>query len=196
MHYGRLIWYGLAGAIIGYALMHPFAMLAYILGPQHPHSPLDVSLWGRQVRSAFSPEMLVMGGAFALMGGAVGLSLGAWQLQRQRLVVELLESQRRLVALETLKSLMVTLAHHIRNANLVIGGFSARLLKSVPQADFHDQLKRILQASWEIEAVIASLQNLTEISTIEYITQGQARMIDLKEELEARLAAVEKWNEL
>jgi hypothetical protein len=32
------------------------------------------------------------------------------------------------------------------------------------------------------------LQNLTEISTVKYTTEGQARMIDLKKELAARLA--------
>jgi hypothetical protein len=46
----------------------------------------------------------------------------------------------------------------------------------------------VKQASRKIEAVINALQNLTEISTVEYITKGQARMIDLEKELEAHLS--------
>jgi hypothetical protein len=44
-------------------------------------------------------------------------------------------------------------------------------------------------SSREIDAVIASLQNLQEIRTIPYTPEGRARMIDLKPELEARLAS-------
>jgi signal transduction histidine kinase len=104
-------------------------------------------------------------------------------------MAEKIESQKWLAALETLWDLMVTLAHHIRNSNMVIGGFSALLSKHIADPEFQRQLQKIKQASREIEAVIDSLQNLTEISTVKYITEGQARMIDLKKELEARLAA-------
>ncbi len=188
MGYARLIWFTLAGIVAGYLLMHPFAMLAYVLGPQHPHSTMEFSLGGRQMHLAFSAEMLAMGGAFAVMGGITGFCLGAWSLQKERWMAEKLESERRLAALETLRDLMVTLAHYIRNSNLVIGGFSAHLLKQNADADFAHPLQMIQQSSREIEAVINSLQNLTEISTIKYATEGQARMIDLKKELEAQLS--------
>ncbi len=187
MRHTRLIWFSLAGVIMGYLLMHPFAMLAYALDPQRP--ALGTSIWGHQVHAAFGAEMLAMGGAFAFMGGIAGFSLGAWSLQKERWMAEKLESQRRLVALETLKDLMVTLAHYIRNSNLVIGGFSTRLLKHISDAEFSRQLTLIRQASQEIEAVISSLQNLAEISTVDYSTSGRAQMIDLKKELEALLAA-------
>jgi len=137
---------------------------------------------------AFSPDMLVMGGAFAFMGGISGFCLGAWHRQKERWMAEKLESQQRLVALETLKELMVTLAHHIRNSNTVIGGFSARLLKHISEVESAPQLQMIQQASREIEAVVNSLQNLTEISTVKYATEGQARIIDLRKELEVLLA--------
>jgi signal transduction histidine kinase len=186
---GTRVWFTLAGMAAGYLLVHPFAMAAYLLAPQHHFVALDFSLFGRQVHLAFTRDMMAMAGAFSLMGGLIGFTLGAWFLQRQRLVREELDSQRRLAALETLHELMVTLAHHVRNANLVIGGFSAHLLKHLADSDWQDQLLRIQQASREIEAVIASLENLTEISTTSYTTDGHARMIDLKKELEARLAA-------
>jgi len=179
----------LAGIVVGYLLMHPFAMLAYTLGPQNPYTPMDISIWGHQIHMSFGADMLAMGGAFAFMGGLTGFCLGAWYLQKERWTAEKIDSQKRLVALETLRDLMVTLGHHIRNSNMVIGGFSAHLAKHIADPEFQRQLQKIKQASREIEAVIDSLQNLTEISTVKYITEGQARMIDLKKELEARLAA-------
>jgi len=187
MIYVRLICFTLAGAVAGYLLMHPFAMLAYTLGPQNPYAPMDISIWGHQIHLSFSAGMIAMGVAFAFMGGTTGLFLGAWHLQKERWMAEKIESQKRLAALETLRDLMVTLAHHIRNSNMVIGGFSALLSKHIADPEFQRQLQKIKQASREIEAVIDSLQNLTEISTVKYITEGQARIIDLTKELEARL---------
>lgn len=188
MGYRRLIWFALAGIVGGYLLMHPFAMLAYVLGPQDSTPPLGYNLWGHQVHLAFSAEMVAMGGAFAFMGGIAGFCLGAWSLQKERWMAEKLESERRLAALETLGDLMVTLAHYIRNSNMVIGGFSSHLLKHIADVDCAHKLQMIQQASREIEAVVNSLQNLTEISTVQYATEGQARMIDLKKELEAHLS--------
>jgi signal transduction histidine kinase len=57
---------------------------------------------------------------------------------------------------------MVTLAHYIRNSNMVIGGFSAHLLKYISDREFVDQLLMIQQASRKIEAVVNSLQSLTK----------------------------------
>lgn len=185
----RIVWFTLAGMVVGYLLMHPLAMLAYILDPQHLHRDLGMSLWVLQLHRAFSPEMLAMGGAFVLMGGVAGFGLGAWYLQKERLAQEKLELQRHQAALETLKELTITLAHYIRNANIVIGGFSARILRRVSDSEIQEQLQLIQQASREIEAVIDSLENLREIRTIPYTAAGRDRMIDLKKELEARLAS-------
>src|SRR5512135_3365926 len=104
-------------------------------------------------------------------------------------MTERLESQRRQVALETLQELMVTLAHHIRNANLVIGGFSSRLLKNLSDPEVQRQLQLVQRASREIEAVIASLESLAQVNHTGYISGWETRMIDLKKELEARSAA-------
>ncbi len=193
----RLLGFTLAGMILGIILMHPFAMVAYTLGPQHPHGALDIWLWGRQAWSAFRGGMLAMAAAFAFMGGVAGLTFGSWFLQRQRLAAAQLESQRRLAALETLKELMVTLAHHIRNANLVIGGFSARLLRRGAAAELQEQLRLVQDASRRIEAVVAALESLKEISTTHYTRAGRELMIDLQQGLEAHLAvkADEKLHE-
>ncbi len=183
-------WFTLAGMVAGYLLMHPFAMLAYSLGPRLPYLPMDFSFWGHHLLTSFGPEMMVMGVAFAFMGGVAGLGLGLWYVQKERRIAENLESQRRLAALETLKELMVTLAHHVRNANVVIGGFSVRILKNTEDSEMQRQLKLIQKASQEIEAVIASLESLSQIDRTEYIGAWETKMIDLNQELTARLAAL------
>ena len=190
---GRIVWvwFTLAGMVVGYLLVHPFAMLAYSLGPRLPHLPMDFSFWGHHLRTSFGPEMMIMGVAFAFMGGAAGLCLGLWYVQKERWVAENLESQRRLAAMETLRELMVTLAHHIRNANVVIGGFSARILKNTEDPEMQRQIKLIRQASLEIEAIIASLESLSQIDRTQYIGAWETKMIDLSQELKSRLAAFE-----
>ena len=189
MGHARLIWFTLAGIVMGYLLMHPFAMLAYILGPHHPHESWDISLWARQLHAAFSPEMLVMGLAFSFMGGVAGFGLGAWHLQKELLAQEQLETQRRQAALNTVRELMVTLAHHIRNSNMVIGGFSQHLQKHISDPELRRQLELIHRASDEIDDVILALENVSQIDHAQYIDGWRTQMIDLKKELEARLDA-------
>ncbi len=121
-----------------------------------------------------------------LMGRVAGFSLGAWRLQKERLAAARLEAQKRQAALETLQQLMVTLPHHFRNANVVIGGFSIRLGKRLTDPELSCQLQMIHEASQEIEAVIATLEGLTEIDCTRYISAWETKMIDLKKELEAR----------
>jgi signal transduction histidine kinase len=183
---GKIIWGTLAGAIIGILLVHPIAMLAY--GVEHPSGPVNLNYFLHLLRQAFGPGLVRMGLFFALLGGAVGLGVGIFFLQKKRLLAETMECQRSLASLETLKELMITLAHYIRNANMVIGGFSDRLLKQCPCLGIQEEFNLIHEASQEIDAVIASLQNLTEISTEEYTASSHELMIDLKKEVEARLA--------
>ncbi len=191
MRKSRIIWFTLAGMLLGYLLMHPFSMLANALGPRLSHFPMESSSWGHHLQIYFGPEMLAMGGAFAFMGGVAGFFFGIWYYQKEKLTVERLESQRRQVALETLQELMVTLAHHIRNANVVIGGFSSRMIKNIPDPEVQRHLQLITQASRQIEAVIASLESLSQVNRARYASEWETRMIDLKQELEARLAASE-----
>lgn len=190
-NFARLTLFTLAGMLAGYLLVHPFAMLAYVLGPQHPHASMDPSLLGRQLSLAFGVDMLAMGLAFALMGGVAGFGLGAWHLQKERLAREHLESQRRQAALNTLRELMVTLSHHIRNANMVIGGFSKHMQKHITDPEFIQQLQMIHRASHEIDEVILSLENISQVDRTKYINGWQTEMIDLKKELDARLKAKE-----
>jgi signal transduction histidine kinase len=185
---GKIIWSTLAGAVIGLLLVHPVAMLAYGMEHYHPSGPVNLAYFLHLMRQAFGPGLVHMGLFFALLGGAAGFGLGIFFLQKKRLLAETMECQRSLAGLETLRELMITLAHYIRNANMVIGGFSGRMLKQCPGLELQEELRLIQEASQEIDAVIASLQNLTEISTVEYTASSHELMIDLKKELEARLA--------
>ncbi|MCL4501726.1 MAG: hypothetical protein M1438_07695 [Deltaproteobacteria bacterium] len=191
----KIIWFILAGMLVGYLLIHPFAMLANTLGPRLPYSPKEFVFWGHHLQVSFGPEMLAMAMAFAFMGGLAGFFFGIWYLQKERLTMERLESQRRQVALETLQELMVTLAHYIRNANLVIGGYSNRLIKRTFDSEAQRQMEMIHQASREIDAVIASLEGLTEMKRTQYVGAWETRMIDLKKELDARLKTAPELKE-
>jgi signal transduction histidine kinase len=185
----RLTLFTLAGMLGGYLLMHPFAMLAYVLGPHHPHASVNFFLLGGQLYTAFGYEMLAMGLAFAFMGGVAGFGLGAWYLQKESLAQERLESQGRQVALDTLRELMVTLAHHIRNANMVIGGFSKHLQKHISDPELLRQTDMIHRASHQIDDVIVSLENITKMEHAKYIANWHTEMIDLQKQLEERLQA-------
>jgi signal transduction histidine kinase len=185
---GKIVWFTLAGVAAGILLVHPVAMLVYTMEHHPASSPLSLPFVLHQLRRAFGPYLLRIGLVFAILGGVAGWFVGSWFLQKKRLEAEKIEHLRSITALETLKELMVTLAHYIRNANMVVGGFTDRLAKCVLDPDCQKQLGLIQEASREIDAVIAALQDLTEISTVEYTASSHESMIDLKKDLEARLA--------
>jgi signal transduction histidine kinase len=184
----KIVWFILAGMGVGMLLVHPVARLVYTVGHRQSAIPLSIPLVLHELGRAFGPDLMPLGLAFAVLGGAVGWLLGAWFVQKQQLAAEQMACLRSLTALETLKELMVTLAHYIRNANMVVGGFSAHLCKCISDPECQRQLHLIQQAAQEIDAVIAALQNLTEINTVEYTASSHELMIDLKKDIEARLA--------
>lgn len=186
-NYRCIVWPTLVGMALGFFVIQPLIILVYNLAPETQLEFKDIAFWKRWLEMATSPTSIFMGLAFSLFAGVTGLWFGLWLQQRDRFIAEQMESARRLAALETLQELMVTLAHYIRNANLIIGGFSEYLLRHISEQKHQDRLQRIHQASKDIEAVVDSLQNLTQISATKYITGGTAQMIDLKKELEERL---------
>ena len=187
----KMLWFILAGIVVGILLIHPVIMLAYTVGHRPPGTALTLAYLLHELRHAFGPGLVHMGLIFALVGGVAGWMVWAWFRQKKQLDAERIACLRDLTALNTLKQLTVTLAHYIRNANMVVGGFSNHLLKAIPDPKLQEQLRLIHQASEEIDAVMASLQNLTEISTVEYTASSHEKMIDLQKDLEARLARVQ-----
>jgi signal transduction histidine kinase len=184
----KIVWFTLAGVTFGILLVHPVATLVYTLEHHPPSVPLSLTFVLHQLGRAFGPHLMPIGLVFAFLGGVAGWIGGSWFLEKKRLEMERIEHLKSITALETLKELMVTLAHYIRNANMVVGGFSSRLIKCIPEPELQEELQLIQQASQEIDAVIAALQELTEISTVKYTAGSHERMIDLKKDLEARLA--------
>lgn len=194
-YFRRIMGPTLAGMGAGFFIIQPLNVLLYNLAPETQLAFHDLSFWKRLVEMSTDSTSLFMGAVFAVFGGITGLGFGMWLHQRDRLMAEQLESARRLTALETLKELMVTLAHYVRNANLIIGGFSKNLAHHVSDAKQKEQAQFIHQASKEIDSVINSLQNLTEISVTQYVASGTTQMIDLKQELEKYLEAAETKRE-
>lgn len=194
-YFRRIFGPTLIGMLVGFFIIQPLNVLLYNLAPQTRLAFHELSFWKRLLDMSTDSTSLWMGAVFAVFGGITGLGFGMWLHQRDRLMAEQLESARRLTALETLKELMVTLAHYIRNANMIIGGFSNNLAHHVSDPHQKEHAKLIHQASKEIDSVINSLQNLTEISVTQYVTSGAAQMIDLKEELEKYLEAAETGRE-
>jgi len=194
-YYRRIILPILVGMAVGFFVIQPLIVLVYNLAPKTRLAFHEISFWKRLLEMTLNSTSLFMGLMFGVFGGLTGHFLGSWLYQRDRLAAEEMESARRLAALETLKALMVTLAHYIRNANMVIGGFSDQLLRHLPEPQDQEHLHLIRQSSQQIDAVIDSLQNLTEISTTQYITGGASTMIDLKKELDERLAAATRGPE-
>ena len=95
MRKNRIIWFTLAGMLVGYLLFHPFAMLANTLGPRPPHFPMEFSFWRHPLGVSFDPEMLAMGEAFAFMGGLAGFFFGIWDYQKEKLIARRLHSRVR-----------------------------------------------------------------------------------------------------
>lgn len=188
----RIFWPTLVGMMVGFFIIQPLNVLLYNLAPQTRLAFHDISFWKRLLEMSTDSTSMFMGVVFALFGGVTGLWFGMWLHQRDRLMAEQIESARRLTALETLKELMVTLAHYIRNANMIIGGFSDNLAHHAADPKQKEHAQLIHEASKEIDMVINSLQNLTEISVTQYISGGTAQMLDLKVELDKYVVASEK----
>lgn len=191
----RTVWFVLLGMGAGFFVIQPFAVLVYNLTPGAELAFQKLSFWKRLIQMSLSPTSIFMGLAFAALGGLTGYSFGSWFYHKERLVAQRIESEKHRAALETMHELMVTLAHYIRNANVVIGSFSLRLVRQITEAHHREELRFIHQASQEIEAVIESLQNLTDLRTTPYTQGGTARMLDLKQDLEQRLAAIKSRQE-
>ena len=191
--YGRrLVGPILVGMLLGFFVIQPLNVLVYNLAPQIRLEFHNISFWKRLLEMSTDSISLFMGLAYAVLGGITGLVFGMWLYQRDCLQAEQIESARRLTALKTLQELMVTLAHHIRNANMIIGGFSNILAQHLAEGRQKEQAQLIRQESKNIDAIIDSLESLTEISVTQYTTSGTAQMIDLKQELEENLAAIKE----
>jgi signal transduction histidine kinase len=187
---GRLFLLPLFGAFFGYLVLHPYAMVVYGLYGHHGAAPegMDLRRLLEDVPASFRLDMAPMGLPFALLGALVGLLLGFWLETRSRRF----EMEKRLLAVETLRQLMVTLAHHLLNAVQGIGGFAALALRKEQDEDKRRPLEIIKQESIRIEAVVKALQSLESVTTERYTKSSETLMIDIRKELQERIEALNK----
>lgn len=79
------------GAVVGYLILHPYAMLVYMLYEREDVILQDLA---QAVVFSFNFKMLPMGIPFALLGGVAGMCLGLWLNAKKKLAeAELRELQ-------------------------------------------------------------------------------------------------------
>ena len=186
----RIALSSLVGAVFGYMVLHPYSMLIYgLYGHRGGVNELPAaSHLFRELASSFHTSMLPMGVPFALLGTVAGLFFGFWvDAQRQRF-----ELEKRLLALETLRKLVMTLSHYLLNAAQVVGGFSVRDLKKEQDESIRHHLEVMRNEAMRIEAVVKSLLSLESLKSDRFLKNGSAAMIDIREELRERLEALKR----
>ena len=186
--YRKVFLLSFLGVAFGYLFLHPYSMVVYGLYGR-PKADDEGTALGRilhDVPSSFGWDMLPMGLPFALLGAVAGMAFGFWLEARARRH----EMEKRLLAVETLRQLMVTLAHHLLNAVQGIGGFAFRAIKREQDEDKKRTLENIRNQAVKIEAVVKSLHSLEAISTERYTESSETLMIDIRKELQAKLEAL------
>jgi len=185
--HSRYALFAISGAVAGYLLFHPYTMIAHLFADSGRNE-----LHLRDLSEAFSKsltvEMIFMALAFAVFGAGVGLLTGALSERKRRLFEAEMENERRKTAVETLRRLMITLSHHLLNANTVIGATAHRSRKHSTDAGLIESLDLIREEAAKIDAVISVLKRITEIKTADYTSEGKDLMIDISKEIEENLA--------
>jgi predicted histidine transporter YuiF (NhaC family) len=187
--YRAHIFSSITGAVIGYFVFHPYTMtMSYLMRVYEGgeiywnwRNLFDIFLMN------FKPSMLPMASAFAFFGCIIGLLTGVI-VERKKSSYELAhENEKKKVALETLRRLMVTLSHYLLNANVVIGGEVRRARKIVTDKGTLASLEVLEKEAKKIDSVIRALRQVTEIKTANYTSEGHGLMIDITKEIEEQL---------
>ena len=186
----RIAVLSLLGGVAGYLVLHPYTMLVYGL---YAHRDAAKGQTGhvhpfQEVLSSFDPAMLPMGIPFALLGAVSGLFLGFWvEARRHRF-----EMEKRLLAVETLRQLMTTLAHYLLNAAQVVGGFAARDIKKEQDEIIRRHLEAMRNEAMRIEGVVKSLLSLESVKSHRFLKDGETAMIDIQTELQGKLEELKR----
>jgi hypothetical protein len=184
----------LLGALGGYLLLHPYVMLVYALVHFHEANSFHFH-WKDLAEKAFTvfhPMMLPMAAPFAIFGAVIGLLVGILMDRNRQLVAAEHEGREKRIALDTLKQVMVTLAHHLLNANMIIGGKVRHCRKAISDGDILAALGVIEEQGRKIDAVVSALRESTEIRIARYTTDDKVQMIDISKEIEDRLNRAKK----
>ena len=87
------------GALVGYLVFHPYTMLVYSLTGFSQH---EMHL--KDIFFSFDITMLWMGGAFAILGGLIGLLIAVLIEKQKQLYTVTFEDEKKKVAMETLQN--------------------------------------------------------------------------------------------
>jgi len=132
--------------------------------------------------------MVPMASAFVIFGGLVGLLIVLTLERKKKLLILGVENERNQIAVQTLRELMVTLSHHLLNANTIIGGKVRHCRKLVFDKDALETLSDIETQGRKIDATIRSLREVTEMKTMDYTTGGTVTMIDIDEKIRKKMS--------
>lgn len=76
-----IVWSVCIGAISGYAVLHPYAMVIYRV---YENSEPGIQDLFRELLLSFRLQMLPMGIPFGIFGGVVGLFYGFWIVNKKK----------------------------------------------------------------------------------------------------------------
>jgi hypothetical protein len=178
----------LLSGIAGYLILHPYTMIAHSLSQIHQGGMIRFQ-WSDFVQelNPFHPTMVPMAVAFVLFGGLTGLLTNIVLERKRRLLDSELQNEKKRIALETLRAIMVTLSHHLLNANMIIGGRVRHCQKRVSDAEILGALSIIEKQGHRIDAVVKSLREVTDVQTTPYTSDDEVNMIDIAKDIERLL---------
>ena len=185
--YSRYALFAISGAAAGYFVFHPYTMIAHMFADLG-HNELLLKDFYEAFSKSLTVEMTFMALAFAVFGAGVALLIGVLSERKRRLFEAEMENGKRMTAIDTLQRLMITLSHHLLNANTVIGVTAHRSRRHATDAGLIESLDLIREEAAKIDAVIGALKKLTEIKTADYTSEGKDLMIDISKEIDENLA--------
>ncbi len=194
--YRTQLLYTTAGVCLGYLVLHPYSMLVSALLHLDQGRAFHLR-WQDLSADALAlpqPMMLPMAGAFAVLGGVIGLLTGTLVARTRRLYATEAMHERRRIALDITRSLVVTLSHYLLNANMIIGGKVRRCQRLTSDQDIRSSLAVIEEQGRKIDAVISALRKATEVKLADYTADGTISMVDITRELEQELAGAVNEN--
>jgi len=183
----RIALSSLAGGVLGFLILHPYTTLIYGLYKR----PGDLFRAGHErvfneLAASFRPDILHMGVPFAFLGAAAGLFFGFWlEARRQRI-----EMEKQVLAVETLRQLMMTISHHMLNAAQIVGGFAARDIRKEQDDGIRNHLEAIRNEAVRIEAMVESLKSIESVKGDRFSGNRGASMLDIQKEF---LIKTEEW---
>jgi phosphoserine phosphatase RsbU/P len=108
------------------------------------------------------------------------------EMEKHRLRLAQLESERKTIVLETFNQLMVTLSHYLLNSNAIIGGMVRRCKRVKSDAEKLSALESIEEQAKKTEILIAALKKMTKVRTADYTQAGSTVMVDIAQEIEGK----------